>query len=151
MVNPIPDGYPRVIPYLAVAGAAAAIDWYVSVLGGKERMRMPMPGDLIGHAEIEFGDSMVMLADANPDWGNRDPKDLGGSPVSVMMYVTDVDALHAAAVKAGATSEMEPKDQFYGDRSAAFVDPWGHKWHIASHVEDVSEEEMGRRMAEQSG
>ncbi|MGQ0466892.1 MAG: VOC family protein [Sporichthyaceae bacterium] len=151
MVNPIPAGYPRVIPYLNVDGAAAAIEWYVSVFGGKERMRMAMPGGKVGHAEIEFGESLVMLADANPEWGNREPKDIGGTPVTVMMYVEDVDALYAAAVAAGATSEMEPKDQFYGDRSAAFVDPWGHRWHIASHVEDVSEEEMGRRMAEMTG
>lgn len=151
MVNPIPDGYPRVIPYLNVVGASDAIDWYVSALGGKERMRMPGPGGTIGHAEIEFGESLVMLADANPEWGNRDPKDVGGTPVTVMMYVTDVDAVHAGALKAGATSESEPTDQFYGDRSCSFLDPWGHRWHIASHVEDVSEEEMNRRMAEMMG
>lgn len=151
MVNPIPDGYPRVIPYLNVVGGAAAIDWYVSVLGAVERMRMPGPGGSVGHAELSFGDSIVMLADANPDCGNRDPKDVGGSPVTVMMYVEDVDAVYAAAIKAGATSEMEPKDQFYGDRSGAFADPWGHRWHVASHVEDVPQEEMNRRMAQMMG
>lgn len=145
-VQPIPSDYPRVIPYLAVQGAAKAIDYYATLLGAKERMRMPGPNGTIAHAEIEIGDSMVMLADSNPEWGNRDPKEIGGSPVTLMVYVEDVDAVYQAAIDSGSTSEMEPKDHFYGDRAAAFADPFGHRWHIASHVEDVSEEEMQRRM-----
>ena len=147
-VQPIPDGYPRVSAYLAVKGAAKAIDYYATLLGAKERMRMPGPDGTIAHAELEIGDSMVMLADSNPDWGNPDPTQVGGSPVALMVYVEDVDAVYAAAIASGSTSEMEPKDHFYGDRSAAFADPFGHRWHVASHVEDVSPEEMGRRMQE---
>lgn len=144
-VKPIPDNYPRVIPYLAIAGAKEAIDWYCANLGFTVRGVMDM-GGIVGHAELALGDSVLMLSDANPDWGNRDPKDIGGSPVSVMIYAEDVDAVYRKAVDAGATSEMEPADQFYGDRSAAFTDPFGHRWHVATHVEDVSEQEMGKRM-----
>jgi len=150
MVKPIPDGYPCVIPYLSVDGAAAAIDFYVEVLGAKERMRMPAPGGKIGHAEIEIGDSVVMLADVS-DMSPADPRKLGGSPVSVMVYLPDVDAAYARAIKAGAQSEGEPEDRFYGDRSASIVDPFGHRWHIATHVEDVAPEEMQRRMKEVMG
>jgi len=150
-VKPIPDGYPRVIPYLTVEGAAAAIDYYVSVFGAKERMRMGAPGDTIGHAEVEIGDSVIMLADANPQWGNLGPKAVGGSPVTIHLYVEDVDATYRAAIDGGATSEMEPQNQFYGDRSAAFGDPFGHRWHIASHVEDVAPDEMERRAREAMG
>jgi PhnB protein len=149
-VNPIPDGYPRVIPYLSVDGAAGAIAFYVSVLGATERMRMPGPDDKIGHAELEIGDSVVMLADASPQ-GGPSPRELGGSPVTVMVYVPDVDATYAAAIDAGAESLMKPENQFYGDRAAAFTDPFGHRWHIASHVEDVSPEEMDKRMREVMG
>ncbi|HJR26950.1 MAG TPA: VOC family protein [Acidimicrobiales bacterium] len=149
-VRPIPEGYPRVIPYLAVDGAAAAIDFYTSVLDAKERMRMPGPADKIGHAELEIGDSIVMLADEFPEVGNRGPRSIGGSPVSIMVYVEDVDATFAKALAAGATETQPLEDKFYGDRSGAFEDPWGHAWHIATHVEDVTPEEMERRMAEQS-
>jgi PhnB protein len=150
-VNPIPEGYPRAMPYLSVDGAAAAIDFYTSVLDAKERMRMPMPDGKVGHAELQLGDSIIMLADTSPEAGNKDPKAIGGTPVSIMVYVEDVDATFAKALAAGAT-ELDPvHDKFYGDRSGAFEDPWGHAWHIASHVEDVSEEEMGRRMAEMMG
>lgn len=146
MVNPIPEGYPRVIPYLTVDGAAAAIDFYTSVLGATERMRMPMPDGTIAHAEIEIGTGMVMLADAG-EMSGPGPKQIGGSPVTVMVYVPDIDATFEAAVAAGAEIVSKPENQFYGDRSAAFTDPFGHKWHIASHVEDVPEEEMEKRMA----
>lgn len=146
-VQAIPDGYPRVSAYLAVTGASAAIDYYVALFGATERMRLPGPDGSLAHAEIAIGDSVVMLADANPDWGNRDPKQVGGSPVTLMVYVEDVDAVYQAAIASGATSEMEPQDHFYGDRSAAFADPFGHRWQIATHIEDVSEEEMARRMA----
>ena len=148
-VRPIPEGYPRVTPYLIVDGAAAAIDFYVDVLDAKEQMRMPTPEGGVGHAELLIGDSMIMLADESPDMGARGPKSIGGSPVSLMVYVEDVDATFAKAIKAGATETGAVEDKFYGDRSGTFEDPWGHSWHIASHVEDVSSEEMERRAAEQ--
>lgn len=148
-VSPIPEGYPRVTPYLHVDGASAAIDFYTEVLGATERMRMP--GDTpeqIGHAELQFGDSVVMLADEFPNLGVLGPRSVGGTPVTLLLYVDDVDATFARAVDAGATAVQEPENQFYGDRSAQFEDPWGHRWNIASHVEDVDPDEMQRRMAE---
>jgi PhnB protein len=148
-VRPIPEGYPRVTPYLIIDGASAAIDFYVEVLDAKEQMRMPTPDGGVGHAELLIGDSMIMLADESPDMGARGPKSIGGSPVSLMVYVEDVDATFAKALKAGATETAPVEDKFYGDRSGTFDDPWGHQWHIASHVEDVSPEEMERRAAEQ--
>lgn len=148
-VHPIPEGYPRVTPYLIVDGAAAAIDFYVTVLDAKEQMRMPTPDGGIAHAEISIGDSMIMLADESPDMGASGPKTVGGSPVSLMVYVEDVDATFKKALAAGATETAPVEDKFYGDRSGTFDDPWGHHWHIASHVEDVSAEEMERRAAEQ--
>jgi PhnB protein len=144
--QPIPDDYPRVIPYLNVDGAAAAIDFYVEVLGAKERMRMPGPDGMVGHAELTIGDSMVMLADSSPEMGNPSPRTVGGTPVTVMVYVEDVDAVIAAALAKGATAVRPIENQFYGDRSGSFEDPFGHHWHIATHIEDVSPEEMGRRM-----
>ncbi|MGH9273991.1 MAG: VOC family protein [Acidimicrobiales bacterium] len=150
-VKPIPEEYPRVIPYLAVAGASAAIDFYTSVLDGKERMRMPGPDGKIGHAEIQIGDSMIMLSDEAPEMEHLSPKTLGGSPVSIMVYVEDVDATFANALAAGATQKQPLEDKFYGDRSGTFEDPWGHLWHVASHIEDVSEEEMNKRLAEMGG
>jgi PhnB protein len=150
-VNPIPEGYPRVTAYLSIDGAADAIDFYAKVLGATERMRMGGPDGKIGHAEIQVGDSTIMLADVHPDFGNKSPKDLGGSPVSLMVYVADVDDTYATALASGA-KEMQPlEDKFYGDRSAMFEDPWGHQWTVASHMEDLSEEEMERRMAELPG
>lgn len=146
-VKPIPDGYPRVMPYLAVDGASVAIDFYKEVFGATERMRMPAPGDKIGHAEIAIGEAVIMLADHFPEVGNRTPKALGGSPVMLMVYVDDVDAVFAKALAAGATQERAPEDQFYGDRGGQFVDPFGHQWFVATHIEDVSEEEMARRAA----
>lgn len=148
-VDPIPAGYPRVIPYLCCRGAADAIEFYKAVFGATERMRMP--GDApenIGHAEIEIGTGLVMLADEFPDHGFLSPQTIGGSPVTVHVYVEDADAVFAKAVAAGATVTREMEDQFYGDRLGQFTDPWGHRWSVASHVEDVSEAEMGRRMAE---
>ncbi len=150
-VRPIPEGYPRVMPYLIIDGAAAAIDFYTTVLDAKERMRMPMPDGKVGHAELEVGDSIIMLADESPDMGAKSPKTVGGSPVSIMVYVEDVDATFAAALAAGATETQPLEDKFYGDRSGSFEDPWGHSWHVASHVEDVAPEEMDRRMAEMMG
>ena len=150
-VKPIPDDYPRVIPYLSVDGAGAAIDFYTAVFDATERMRMPGPDGKIGHAELEFGDAMVMLADAFPDMGGQTPKGLGGTPVTVMVYVENVDAVFARAVAAGATVEREVGDQFYGDRAGQFVDPFGHKWFVATHVEDVSPEELEQRAAAMGG
>jgi PhnB protein len=147
-VQPIPDGYPRVSPYLVVDGAQKAIDFYTSVLGATERMRMPGPDGRIGHAELQFGDSVVMLADEFPDMGAKAPSAYGGSPVSIMVYVEDVDATFGKATEAGATAVRPPENQFYGDRSATFDDPFGHRWTVNTHVEDVSPEEVGRRAAE---
>jgi PhnB protein len=145
-VNPIPEGYPRVTPYLCVDGASAAIDFYSQVLGATERMRMPAPGGKIGHAELQIGDSVVMLADEFPEMGQRGPKTIGGTPVTMSVYVDDVDAVFDRAVAAGATPLQPVQDQFYGDRSGQFEDPFGHRWNVASHVEDVPPDEMARRM-----
>ncbi|MFI6446913.1 VOC family protein [Kitasatospora sp. NPDC050543] len=150
-VKPVPDEYPTVTPYLSVSDAAAAIEFYTAVLGAVERVRMGAPGGRIGHAEITIGSSLVMLADEFPEMGARSPKALGGTPVTLHVYVEDVDAVHARALAAGAT-ELEPvADRFYGDRSGQFADPFGHRWSIASHVEDVPPEEMRRRAAAQFG
>ena len=148
MVNPIPEGYPRVPPYLIVDGASDAIDFYTSVLGATERMRMDAPGGRIGHAELEIGDSVVMLADENPEMNARGPKAFGGSPVSLMVYVEDVDGVFGRALEAGAKELRPVENQFYGDRLGAFEDPFGHEWNVASHVEDVPPEEMEKRAAE---
>jgi PhnB protein len=150
-VKPIPDGYPQVIPYLSIEGASAAIDFYATVLGAKERMRMTAPDGKIGHAELEIGDSVIMLADVFPDMGGQAPKQLGGTPVSVMVYVTDVDAVFDRAIKEGATAERKVEDQFYGDRAGQFVDPFGHKWFVATHIEDVPPDEMAKRAAAAMG
>ncbi len=150
-VNPIPDGYPRVTPYLIVEGAEAAIEFYGTILGARERMRMPGPGGTIGHAELEVGDSLVMLADEFPDMGALSPKTIGGSPVTLSVYVEDVDAVFEAALEAGATSVRPLEDQFYGDRSGQFEDPFGHRWSIATHVEDVPPDEMEQRMKQAMG
>ncbi len=147
-VQPIPEGYPRVTPYLNVAGATDAIDFYCKVLGASERMRMGGPDGKVGHAELDLGGSVIMLADESQEVGNQSPVTLGGTPVSLMVYVEDVDSTYGAALAAGATEIQAVEDKFYGDRSGMFKDPWGHEWTIASHVEDVSEEDMERRMAE---
>ena len=150
-VNPIPDGYPRVTPYLSIDGAAAAIDFYCDILGAEVRGQMPTPDGKIGHAELEIGSSMIMLSDAFADMGNPSPKALGGSPVFLMVYVDDVDDVHARALAAGAKELAAVQDQFYGDRSGQFEDPWGHRWNIASHVEDVPPDEMEKRAAAAMG
>lgn len=147
-VNPIPEGYPRITPALCIDGAAAAIDFYTSVLGATERMRMPNPDGTIGHAELQFGDSVIMLSDEYPEMGVRGPKSIGGTAVTLSLYVEDVDAVFKSAVEAGATVLRPVADQFYGDRSGQFEDPFGHRWSVASHVEDISPEEMARRAAE---
>lgn len=151
-VAAVPEDYPRVTPYLHVDGASAAIDFYTQVFGVTERLRMPGDTpDSIGHAELLLGDSVIMLADEFPDMGVLGPKSIGGSPVTLHVYVEDVDATFDEAVRAGARVLQEPTDQFYGDRSGQFEDPFGHRWDVASHVEDVPTEEMERRMEEGTG
>jgi PhnB protein len=150
-VEPIPSEYPRVTPYLSVDGAEKAIAFYSDILGAVERVRMGGPDGKIGHAELEIGGSMIMLADPFPDMGAPTPTALGGSPVTLMVYVADVDDVFARAIKAGAKEIMPVQDQFYGDRSGQFEDPFGHRWNVASHVEDVSPEEMAKRAAAATG
>lgn len=145
MAKAIPDQYPRVMPYLIVDGAAAAIDFYRSVLGATERMRMAGPDGRIGHAELGIGDSVIMLADENPAMDINGPRSVGGSPVTIHVYVEDVDGVFQRAVAAGARALHQVEDRFYGDRSGGFEDPFGHRWSVATHVEDVPPEEMGRR------
>jgi len=147
MAKPIPDGYPQVTPYLIVDGADAAIQFYTKVLGAKERMRMDGPGGTVGHAEVEIGSGLLMLADEHPEMGARGPKSVGGSPVTISVYVEDVDTVFDAAMAAGATEVRAVETQFYGDRSGQFEDPFGHRWSVATHVEDVPPEEMEERAA----
>jgi PhnB protein len=150
-VEPIPSEYPRVTPYLSVDGADKAIAFYCDILGAEERVRMGGPDGKIGHAELAIGDSMVMLADAFPDAGAPTPSALGGSPVTLMVYVADVDDVFARAIKAGAKEIAPVQDQFYGDRSGQFEDPFGHRWNVTSHIEDVTPEEMEKRIAAMGG
>ena len=145
-VKPIPDGYHTVTPYLIIKGAAAAIEFYKKVFGAKELFRMPGPGGKVGHAELQIGDSRIMLADEHPEMGAKSPASFGGSPVGLMLYVEDVDARFNRAVAAGATVKKPLADQFYGDRSGTVSDPFGHQWTIATHKEDLSPEEIDRRM-----
>src|SRR5438093_8481374 len=148
MVQPVPAGYPVVTPYLCVRGAAGAIGFYTAMFGAVERMRMPQPDGTIGHAEIMIRDSVVMLSDEFPDMGVLGPQSLGGTPVTLNIYVDDVDAVVERAVAAGSTLDRPVEDRFYGDRSGQIVDPWGHRWSVATHVEDVPPDEMERRAAE---
>jgi PhnB protein len=144
-VKPVPDGYHTVTPYLTVDDAAAAIEYYKQAFGAKERVRMNAPDGKVGHAELEIGDSLVMLSDALPQFTARPPKELGGTTGAVFLYVEDVDAVTKQAVDAGGTVEMEVADQFWGDRFGSITDPFGHLWSIATHVEDVPPEEMAER------
>jgi PhnB protein len=148
-VQPIPQGYPRLSPYLCVDGAARAIEFYTDVLGATERMRMDGPDGRIGHAELELGNSVIMLADEYPDMGFLSPTRIGGTAVTLHAYVEDVDAVFDKALAAGAKALRPVENQFYGDRSGQFEDPFGHRWNVASHVEDIDAEEMARR-AEQA-
>ena len=150
-VKPIPAGYSVVSPYLIIRGAAKALEFYQQVFGACERMRLEMPGGVIGHAEIQLGESVIMLADEFPQMDCRGPESFGGSPVSLHVYVTDVDAVVAKAVANGAKIKRPVQNQFYGDRSGAIVDPFGHTWNIATHVEDVSPEEMAQRAKQAHG
>ena len=145
MPKPIPEGYHSVTPYLIVDDAGKAIEFYKKAFGAEEKFRLPM-GDKVGHAEIKIGDSFVMLADESPDMGHLGPKARGGATTSFVVYVPDVDAAFKTAIDAGATEKRPIENQFWGDRMGTLSDPFGHHWSLATHVEDVSEEEMGKRM-----
>jgi PhnB protein len=146
----IPDGYHAITPYLIMDGASSAIEFYKTVFGAIERMRIGAPGGKIGHAELLIGDSVIMLADESPEMEARGPKSIGGTPVSLLLYVEDVDNVVRRAIDAGATLRRAVETKFYGDRSGTVNDPWGHVWNVATHVEDVSVEEMNARMAKLS-
>ena len=146
-VKPIPDGYTSVTPYLTVKGAAAAIDFYKKAFGAEQALRLDTPDGKVMHAEIRIGGSVIMLHDEMPEWKALGPQTIGDSASSIMLYVGDVDAVFKRAVAAGATSTMEVADQFYGDRCGSLKDPFGHKWSIATHVEDVAPDEIARRAA----
>jgi PhnB protein len=150
-VKPVPDGYHSVTPYIIVHNAAEAIDFYKRAFGATELLRIPAPGNKIGHAEIKIGDSIIMLADEHPEMGARSPRSIGGTPVSIVIYVDEVDAVAERVVKAGAKQTRPVADQFYGDRTGSFEDPFGHQWHVHTHVEDVSSEEIEKRMAAMAG
>lgn len=147
-VKPIPEGYRSLTPYLIVKGAAAAIDFYKHAFGATEIMRMADPHGRIGHAELKIGDSVLMLADEHGSMGYRSPRSLGGSSVSILLYVADVDRVFGRAIEGGAKSLRALANQFYGDRSGTLEDPFGHVWTIATHVEDVAPDEMQRRAQE---
>ena len=147
-VSHIPEGYHSVTPYLIVDGAESAIRFYAAAFGAQEVLRMPMGENKLAHAEVKIGDSHVMLADEFPEMGFLGPLKRGGATASLMIYVPDVDAAYAQAIAAGAREERPPADQFWGDRMGTLLDPFGHRWTLATHVEDVSEDEMQRRMAE---
>ena len=145
-VKAIPDGYCSLTPYLVIKGADRALEFYKKAFNAVEIVRMPGPGGRIMHAEVKIGNSMLMLADENPERHALSPSTLGGAGCSVMFYTDDVDAMHKQAVAAGAKTDQPPTDMFWGDRMANITDPFGHCWGIATHKEDVSPEEMGRRM-----
>jgi PhnB protein len=144
-VKPIPQGYHSITPYLIVSDATRAIEFYKRAFGAAELFRLGAPGGKVGHAELKFGDSTVMLADEFPEMGARGPQTIGGSPVHLLLYVEDVDKVFATALAAGAVEARPVQDQFYGDRAGNLTDPFGHSWTIATHKEDVSAEEMARR------
>jgi PhnB protein len=151
MPKAIPDGYHSITVYLALRDAAKAIDFYKTALGATELYRLPGPGGKIAHAEVQIGDSRVMLSDEMPEWGNKSAKTIGGSPIGLCIYTENVEALADRFVKAGGKVVRPLENQFYGDRSGTFEDPEGYKWTLSQHVEDVSPEEMSRRMAKMGG
>jgi len=152
-VQPVPQGYHALTPYLIINGAAAAVEFYKAAFGATERMRLDAPGGKLGHCELEIGGSVLMLADEAPGQNCRAPSSLGGTPVLLHLYVPDVDATltRAVAAGAGAVVERPAEDMFYGDRNASIRDPFGHCWSLATHIEDVSPEEISRRMREKFG
>jgi PhnB protein len=145
--KPIPDGYHGATPYLCCKDAAGAIAFYKKAFGATELMRLAEPTGRIGHAEVKIGGAVIMLSDEHPEIGVRSPQSLGGTPVGIHLYVEDVDALSNQAVAAGAKLVRPVADQFYGDRSGTLEDPFGHRWYVATHIEDVSSEELGKRYA----
>ncbi len=150
-VKAIPDGYHTVTPYMTIRDAAKALEFYKKAFGAEETVRMEGPGGRISHAEMRIGNSMIMLSDETPEMGAKSPQQLGGSPVKLLLYVADVDAFTKRAVEAGATIVRPVEDQFYGDRAATIEDPFAHQWFIHTHKEDVSGEEMQRRIAAMAG
>lgn len=148
-VKPIPDGYHSVTPYLIVNGGVAALDFYQRAFGAIEVMRLPTPAGTLGHAEIKIGNSHVMLADEFPEMGAVGPHTVGGTPLTLLIYVEDCDAVFDQAVAAGAKVVRPLADQFYGDRSGMIEDPFGHKWSIATHQEDLTPDEIMARAAQQ--
>ena len=147
-VKPIPEGYHSVTPYMIVKSAAQALDYYKKALGAIEVMRLADPSGKVMHAEMKIGNSIVMLADEFPEMGAKSPQTIGGSPVGICLYVPNVDQLFKQAIAAGAKEERPVKDQFYGDRSGTLRDPFGHQWTIATHTEDLTPEEIGKRAEE---
>lgn len=147
-VNPIPEDYHTITPYLTVSDAAAALEFYAEAFGAEELYRMDGPEGKIGHAEMKIGDSPFMFADEVEAWGNRSPESLGGTPTSLIIHVEDADAVFQRAIDAGATEIMPVQDHFYGDRSGTVEDPFGHRWSISTHVEDVPPDELERRAKE---
>ncbi|HBI42738.1 MAG TPA: glyoxalase [Planctomycetales bacterium] len=147
-VKPIPEGYHSVTPYLIVNGGAAAIEFYKKAFGATEVMRLPGPDGKVGHAEIRIGDSVIMLADEHPEMGAKSPHTIGGTPVSILLYVEDVDAVVRQAVAAGAKITRPVEDKFYGDRMGGLDDPFGHVWYVATHTKDVTPEEMKKGAAQ---
>ena len=148
MAKPIPDGMPVLTPYLCVDGAADAMKFYGDVLDATERVLMSGPDGRVGHAEMELsGGALIMLADEHPEMDARGPKTVGGTPVSLHIYVEDADSVFERAIEAGAQAVQPVEDKFYGDRSGSFEDPFGHHWHVATHVEDIPPDEMSKRAA----
>jgi PhnB protein len=145
-IKPVPDGYHTLNAYLIVRGASSALEFYKKAFGATELMRLNMPDGKIAHSELQIGDSIFMISDENPVWGSTSPETLGGSPVRLYLYVSDVDATFASAIRAGATETMPLENQFWGDRTGQVVDPFGHHWHIATHIEDVDPNELPGRM-----
>jgi PhnB protein len=150
-VKPIPDGYHTATPYLIVSGAAKALEFYKQAFGATELFRMPQPDGRIGHAEIQIGNSRLMLADEHHEIGAKSPQTIGGTAVSILLYVEDADRIFNQAVAVGAKVTRPLENKFYGDRMGSLTDPFGHEWHIATHVEDVSPEELQKRAAAQHG
>ncbi|XXF78339.1 VOC family protein [Myxococcaceae bacterium GXIMD 01537] len=151
MPKAIPDGFHTLTPYIALRDAAKAIEFYKAALGAKELYRLPMPGGAVAHAELQIGDSRIMVSSENPEWGNKSAQTYGGTPVFLCIYTENVDALAERFVKAGGKVLRPLANQFYGDRSGTFEDPEGYRWTLAQHVEDVTPEEMQRRMAQAMG
>ena len=145
-VKAIPDGYYSLTPYLVCRGAAKAIDFYTKAFGAEETVRMPGPDGQVMHAEVKIGNAMLMLSDENKERGYLSPDSIGGTATSIMFYTDDVDAVFDRAIAAGAKSEMPPADMFWGDRMGNLIDPFGHRWAVATHKEDVAPDEMAERM-----